>query len=122
LEVQVTEIFLGCYRRTNNRAQIRNKLRILRTNMTESPNWLHGYEHVKNCALKTTFRETLGNGHRLIMNHKPPLRLLDFGPHDPTYSRWTLGQTSAAVQIQRADKLGETPEWLLAIFDPGRAA
>ena len=73
MEVEATELFLKNYRRTNNRSQIRNTLLTLRQRMDSSPNWLHNYEHVTNCALKTTFRAKLSKGDRLLLNHKPPL-------------------------------------------------
>lgn len=61
MDVEVTELFLRNYRRTNNRSQIRNTLLALRQRMDSSPNWLHSYEHITNCALKTTFRAKLSH-------------------------------------------------------------
>jgi hypothetical protein len=116
VEVEATELFLKNYRRTNNRSQIRNTLLTLRQRMDSSPNWLHSYEHITNCALKTTFRAKLSKGDRLLLNHKPPLLVLDFGPHDPTYNRWDKGHTSSKIQIERAEKLGIVPDWLRNIF------
>lgn len=117
MDVQVTQVFLKNYRRTNNKAQIHNTLRDLRNRITSSANWLYDYEHITNCALKTTFRAKLSKGDRLLINHKPPILVLDFGQHDETYDRWDKGRTKPAIQFQRAENLGEVPDWLREIFE-----
>lgn len=122
MDVQVTTIFLKNYRRTNNKGQIHNTLRDLRNRIEASPNWLYDYEHITNCALKTTFRAKLTKGDRLLMNHRPPLLVLDFGQHDETYDRWDKGHTKATIQVQRAENLGQVPDWLREIFEGSRAA
>jgi hypothetical protein len=121
MEVEVTKIFLDNYRRYNNRGKVHNVLRDLRNRIEEKSNWLHDYKFMKNCAIKTTFRATLSDGDRLIMNLKPPLLLLDLGNHD-TYKTWDMKNTKPAVQIQRSQNLGQAPDWLLEIFAASKAA
>ncbi len=121
IEVEVTKNFLDNYRRYNNRGKVHNVLRDLRNRIQEKPNWLHDYKFLRNCAIKTAFRATLSEGDRLIMNFRPPLLLLDLGNHN-TYDTWDLKHTKASVQVQRAEKLGQTPDWLLQIFADKEAA
>lgn len=71
---------------------------------------------MQNCAITPTFRAILSKGDRLIMNHKPPLLILDVGNHD-TYNTWDKGHTKASIQIQRAEDLAPVPEWVHDIFD-----
>jgi hypothetical protein len=40
---------------------------------------------------------------------------LDIGPHD-VYDNWTLGKTHKSVQLQRADRVIENPDFIAEIF------
>mgnify|MGYP001152509102 CR=1 FL=1 len=116
MEVLVTDIFVKNYRRYNNRAAVHNTLRDLRNRIQASPNWIRDYEQTTTAAVRPTFRAKLSKGDRMLINHRPPLCLLDLGEHDQTYDRWNKGKTKSSVQLQRASSIALTPGWVTEIF------
>jgi hypothetical protein len=119
LQVEVTELFAKQYRRSRDKARVRNAARKLKIEIDSNPNWLTGVKRLQNCAIPRTFRFHVTQqqgGERMIGSYLPPLRLLDVGVHDEAYERWNSGKTKPSIQSSRADSLASSPDWLVEIF------
>ncbi len=121
MEVNSTEHFNDRFRRYTGKKIVASRLKhILKTIDALPTAWLPQFDHIRKCAVKQTFSDEIGKGDRLIVTHLPPITLLDLGEHDPTYRRWTVGETPETVQISRLEKTAQLPVSLREIVEAWR--
>ena len=113
MQVNSTEHFNERYRSYTGKKIVASRLRhILKTIEALPSAWLPQFDHIKKSAIKQAFSDEISKGDRFILAHQPPLLLLDLGQHDPTYRRWTSGDTSDSIQLTRVEKLAPLPKEL----------
>jgi hypothetical protein len=118
MEVSSTKFFNDRYRRYTGKNLVRNRLKhILKTIDALPQAWLPQFDHIRKCAIKQTFSDELGKGDRFILTHEPPIVLLDLGEHDPTYKRWTVGETTESVQVARLESKAPLPPKLGEVIE-----
>jgi|LakMenEpi03Aug12_release.lakeMendotaPanAssembly.Ray.scaffolds.fasta_scaffold516770_1 hypothetical protein len=110
MEVRSTEHFNDRFRRYTGKKLVRGRLKHILKTIDAVPNaWLPQFDHIRKCAIKQTFSDEIGKGDRLIVTHQPPIVLLDLGEHDPTYRRWTVGETPESIQVARLERNAALP-------------
>jgi hypothetical protein len=121
MEVGSTQHFNDRFRRYTGKKIVGSRLKhILKTVDALPTAWLPQFDHIRNCAIKQTFSDEIGKGDRLIVTHQPPIVLLDLGEHDPTYKRWTVGETAETIQVSRLEKSAPLPASLEEIAEAWR--
>ena len=121
MQVGSTEHFNDRFRRYTGKKIVGGRLKHILKTIDALPNaWLPKFDHLRNCAIKQTFSDPIGKGDRLIVTHQPPIILLDLGEHDPTYRRWTVGETSESVQVSRLEREAALPSQLAHIAEAWR--
>jgi hypothetical protein len=123
MDVKSTEHFNDRYRRYGVGGQkvVLGRLKHILKIIDAMPQaWLPQFDHIKQCAIKQTFSDEIGKGDRLIVTHQPPIVLLDLGAHDPTYKRWTVGETPAPVQLARLGSEAPLPSKLAEVVEAWR--
>jgi hypothetical protein len=121
MDVKSTEYFNNRYKRYSGKKLVAARLKHILKTIDALPNaWLPQFDHIKSSAIKQAFSDELTKGDRFILSHQPPLVLLDLGEHDPTYKRWSTGDTASSIQLKRSEAEAALPKLLEEILEAWR--